>query len=133
MRMLWEDLRPYVPSKPIPWMAISGFNVILSSNNKSGGKSCRKMCPSFGKFVESNELQWSFITWQKGRTFERLDQAAIYGHIGTRRKKLVNTLTDLQKEMERATSVHLAQREEKVREELESVLYHEELLWKKKS
>lgn len=54
--MLWEDLRPYIPSELIPWMAIRDFNAILSLNDKSEGRYRGKRCLSFGEFLKSNEL-----------------------------------------------------------------------------
>lgn len=57
----------------------------------------------------------------------------IYGHINVRKRKLVHELNKTQKEIEQVTLEVLVSKELRIREELEEVLNHEELLWKQKS
>lgn len=57
----------------------------------------------------------------------------MYGHIGVRKKFLLNRLMVIHSALERSNSEKLRDIELQVREELESVLHHEELLWKQKS
>ncbi|MBA0577313.1 hypothetical protein Golob_023908 [Gossypium lobatum] len=57
----------------------------------------------------------------------------VYSHIGTRKRHIVNRLADIQKVMERSISNRLVRLEIVVRDELDSVLHHVELLWKQKS
>lgn len=56
----------------------------------------------------------------------------VYGHIGDRKKFLLNRLTVIQKALERSNLERLKGVELQLRDELEYVLYHEELLWKPK-
>ncbi|KAA3484931.1 Retrovirus-related Pol polyprotein LINE-1 [Gossypium australe] len=57
----------------------------------------------------------------------------MYGHITARKKNLIHKLAGLQKAMNFSGFNRLAKCELEVREELENVLYHEEMLWKQKS
>ncbi|KAH1046234.1 hypothetical protein J1N35_037018 [Gossypium stocksii] len=57
----------------------------------------------------------------------------VYGHIGVCKWKLVQPLSHIQKEIERSDSETFLKREMDIREELEEMLNHEELLWKQKS
>ncbi|KAG4208659.1 hypothetical protein ERO13_A03G147450v2, partial [Gossypium hirsutum] len=59
---------------------IGDFNAILSGSDKVGGRLNGKHCSLFGDSVDSLALQdFGFkgptFTWQRGRVFERLDQA----------------------------------------------------------
>ncbi|TYI36076.1 hypothetical protein ES332_A03G117300v1 [Gossypium tomentosum] len=61
-------------------MIMGDFNAILSPNDKRSSFSVRRRCSLFGDFVRSIELKdMGFrdpsFTWQRGGTFERLDQA----------------------------------------------------------
>ncbi|KAG8501637.1 hypothetical protein CXB51_004070 [Gossypium anomalum] len=58
---------------------------------------------------------------------------SIYGHLGTRKRQLLKSLVSIQKAMDQSTSRRLANLEMEVRDELESVLNHEELLWRQKA
>ncbi|KAA3453503.1 reverse transcriptase [Gossypium australe] len=56
-----------------------------------------------------------------------------YGYIGTRKRQLLRSLGNIQKAMDQSTSRRLANLEVEVRDELENVLNHEELLWRQKA
>ncbi|KAA3460126.1 reverse transcriptase [Gossypium australe] len=56
-----------------------------------------------------------------------------YGYIGTRKKQLLKSLGTIQKALDQSNSRRLANLEMEVRDELESVLNHEELLWRQKA
>ncbi|KAL1156396.1 hypothetical protein V6Z11_A08G089000 [Gossypium hirsutum] len=56
-----------------------------------------------------------------------------YGHIGTRKREITQKLNKIQYAFEKTNSTFLAQKEIELREELEEILNHEELLWKQKS
>lgn len=76
---LWEGLKAFSPTQPIPWLIMGDFNAILSPEDKKSPYTIGKRCISFGKF-DSCELQdigfcGPPFTWQKGNTFVRLDRA----------------------------------------------------------
>ncbi|KAA3485757.1 reverse transcriptase [Gossypium australe] len=56
-----------------------------------------------------------------------------YGYIGTRKKQLMKSLGTIQKALDQSNSRRLANLEMEVRDELESVLNHEDLLWRQKA
>ncbi|KAA3480824.1 Retrovirus-related Pol polyprotein LINE-1 [Gossypium australe] len=56
-----------------------------------------------------------------------------YGYISTRKRHLLYSLGNIQKAMEQSNSRPLANLEMEIRDELESVLNHEELLWRQKA
>ncbi|KAA3486170.1 reverse transcriptase [Gossypium australe] len=58
---------------------------------------------------------------------------SIYGYIDTRKKQLMKSLGTIQKALDQSNSRSLANLEMEVRDELESVLNHEELLWRQKT
>lgn len=89
-------------------------------------------------FLDFVKNKWSF----NGNVMESLSHftsdirtwnKTMYGHIGDRKKFLVNHLTVNQSALERSNSERLKGMELYVRDELESILHHEELLWKRKS
>ncbi|KAA3474645.1 reverse transcriptase [Gossypium australe] len=57
----------------------------------------------------------------------------VYGFLGDRKRKLMRSLNNIQKALERCTSNHLIKKEKEIRDELESVLDHEDLLWRQKA
>ncbi|KAB2065820.1 hypothetical protein ERO13_A09G109950v2, partial [Gossypium hirsutum] len=57
----------------------------------------------------------------------------VYGHIGFRKQKQMKYLSSIQMKLEISYSYSLAQKEMNIREKLENVLSHKELLWKQKS
>ncbi|KAH1105779.1 hypothetical protein J1N35_009547 [Gossypium stocksii] len=57
----------------------------------------------------------------------------VHDLIGIRKRKLMQRLSNVQRDLERVDSVHLSLLEAQIREELEYVLHHEELLWKQKA
>lgn len=86
----------------------------------------------FGKFVED---QWNF----KGYMSESLStltddlkewNKSIFGHIISRKRKLLHKLSVIQKQMDISGTNLLATHEIELRQELEDVLRHEEILWK---
>ncbi|KAK5842069.1 hypothetical protein PVK06_004397 [Gossypium arboreum] len=52
----------------------------------------------------------------------------IYGHIGTRKREIMQKLKKIQHTLEKTNSVVLFQKEIELRKELEKVLNHEEIL-----
>lgn len=52
----------------------------------------------------------------------------VYGFLGTRKRNLMRSLNNIQKALEHSGSAHLAKKEMEVRDELENVLDHEDLL-----
>ncbi|KAH1048009.1 hypothetical protein J1N35_038793 [Gossypium stocksii] len=58
---------------------------------------------------------------------------SVYGFIGTRKRQLLRSLGNFQKAMDWSSSSRLAELEMEVRDELENVLNHEELLWRQKA
>ncbi|KAH1046922.1 hypothetical protein J1N35_037706 [Gossypium stocksii] len=57
----------------------------------------------------------------------------VYGHITNRKNLLMRKLNNVQKAIDRNNSAFLNQIELGIREELDSVLHHEELLWRQKA
>lgn len=57
----------------------------------------------------------------------------IYEHIKSRKRKLLQTLIQTQRKLEETSLRTLAIKEMKIKNELEEVLNHEEMLWKQKS
>lgn len=53
----------------------------------------------------------------------------VYGHIISRKRHLTRKLNNIQYALDKKESTYLSQVEIEVREELESVLHHEEILW----
>ncbi|KAA3475693.1 Retrovirus-related Pol polyprotein LINE-1 [Gossypium australe] len=56
-----------------------------------------------------------------------------YGYIGTRKRQLLKSIGTIQKAMDQSSSSRLVNLEMEVRDELENVLNHEELLWRQKA
>ncbi|KAL1127560.1 hypothetical protein V6Z11_A13G186900 [Gossypium hirsutum] len=79
------------------------------------------------------------IILPRGRPFSNLSRnfkdwnKTVYGHITCRKKFLVKELSKTQKIIDFFGSNCLAQVELKIRQELENVLHHEELLWRQKA
>lgn len=57
----------------------------------------------------------------------------VYGHITTRKRDLFKRIANIQKERDISGSIHLNHVDLSLRQELEDVLHHEELLWKQKA
>lgn len=79
---LWKALANTIPTTLVPWMAVGEFNALLSMDDKKGGNHVGQRCPLFGKFLNDKNLHdLGFLgppfTWQRGRTFERLDRVQI--------------------------------------------------------
>ncbi|KAH1031752.1 hypothetical protein J1N35_043926 [Gossypium stocksii] len=91
--------------------------------------------PDFGKLVDDN---WGYSS-DMSDTLSTLSRGlkdwnkSIYGHITSRKKFLVKELTRIQKLIDFLGSNRLAKVELKIRQELENILRHEELLWKQKA
>lgn len=86
--------------RPIPWIAIGDFNVILCPNEKLWGNSSGRRCPQFGDFVNMAELQdlgfkGPAFTWHRGGLFEKLDR--VLGNVNWVRKFLNCLVTYLPK------------------------------------
>lgn len=56
----------------------------------------------------------------------------VYDHLETRKQKLLKLLSWIQEELEKSNSVVLHKKKMNIREEMEEVLDHEEILWKQK-
>ncbi|KAA3459207.1 reverse transcriptase [Gossypium australe] len=57
----------------------------------------------------------------------------VYGFLGSRKRQLLRSLNNIQKALYHTDSSFLAKQEMEVRDELENVLNHEELLWRQKA
>ncbi|KAA3482036.1 RNA-directed DNA polymerase (Reverse transcriptase) [Gossypium australe] len=57
----------------------------------------------------------------------------VYGFLGNRKRKLMRALNNIQKTLEISTSNHLIRKEREMRDELENVLDHKDLLWRQKA
>ncbi|KAK5803817.1 hypothetical protein PVK06_031466 [Gossypium arboreum] len=57
----------------------------------------------------------------------------VYGFLGTRKRNLKRALNNIQNAFDHFASSHLAKKDMDVRDELENVLKHEDLLWKQKA
>ncbi|KAH1123276.1 hypothetical protein J1N35_006436 [Gossypium stocksii] len=144
-KFLWNDLSHTVPREYVPWMAIGDFNVFLSPEDKKGGHVKGRRCISFGEFMDNAFLhdlgfQSPLFTWHQGALFERLDRAVgneawveafPYCHI-THLPKIKSDHRPLLMKFCCDGSKSLFQQEILVRNELEDVLHHEEILWKQK-
>ncbi|KAA3487341.1 reverse transcriptase [Gossypium australe] len=75
---------------------------------------------SFSNFVRG---KWEFKDWNRD----------IYGFLGNRKRKLMRSLNNIQKALKLSTSSHLIKKEREIRDELENVLDHEDLLWRQKA
>ncbi|XP_012453509.1 uncharacterized protein LOC105775544 [Gossypium raimondii] len=82
--------------------------------------------------------KWNFA----GNMFESLNNFTffakdwnrnIYGFLGTRTRNLMRSLNNIQKTMKHPSSTYLAGKELEIRDELENVLDHEDLLWRQKA
>ncbi|KAA3479140.1 Retrovirus-related Pol polyprotein LINE-1 [Gossypium australe] len=77
--------------------------------------------------------------WTKHANFKDLVSKQLeiprstYGYIGTQKKQLLKSLGTIQKVLDQSNSRRLTNLEMEVRDELESVLNHEELLWRQKA
>ncbi|KAL1175985.1 hypothetical protein V6Z11_A04G127600, partial [Gossypium hirsutum] len=89
--------------------------------------------PNFGNFVKdkwaySGDISLSMFTrdlknWNK----------TVYGHIISCKRFLIDKLTRIQEIMDFSGTNQLAQVELKIRQELDNILRHEEILWKQKA
>ncbi|KAA3478521.1 reverse transcriptase [Gossypium australe] len=95
------------------WTKHANFKDLVSSKWRYSGN----MVDSLSEFT-SHVKEWNRYT---------------YGHIGTRKKQLLKSLGSIQKAMDHSNSRRLANLEMEVRDELETVLNHEELLWRQKA
>ncbi|KAA3475230.1 Retrovirus-related Pol polyprotein LINE-1 [Gossypium australe] len=57
----------------------------------------------------------------------------VYGFLGNRKRKLMRSLKNTHKILELSNSTYLANKEREIRDELENVLEHEDLLWRQKA
>ncbi|KAA3488942.1 reverse transcriptase [Gossypium australe] len=73
--------------------------------------------------VSLSELTSHVKAWNK----------SVYGFLGTHKRNLLKSLGTIQKAMDQSSSRSLATLEMEVRDELESVLNHEDLLWRQKA
>ncbi|KAA3460139.1 reverse transcriptase [Gossypium australe] len=95
------------------WTEHANFKELVSSKWKYSGS----MVETLSEFT-SHVKDWNRHT---------------YGYIDTRKKKLLRSLGKIQEAMDQSTSGRLVNLEMEVRDELENVLNHEELLWRQKS
>lgn len=58
---------------------------------------------------------------------------SVYEFTGSRKKTLIKSLLNIQKALDKSNSDRLIQLEEDVRDELENLLDHEELVWRQKA
>ncbi|KAK5838693.1 hypothetical protein PVK06_007428 [Gossypium arboreum] len=90
---------------------------------------------NFSDFVKEN---WSFygnMTNAIACFTDRLTNwnNCVYGHISQRKRRLVHKLSNVQRTVDLLESNSLRHKEFIIREELKSILYHEEIFWKQKS
>ncbi|MBA0845023.1 hypothetical protein Goarm_005853, partial [Gossypium armourianum] len=57
----------------------------------------------------------------------------IYGFLGTRKRNIMRSLNNIQKTLEHSSSTYLAGKELEIRDVLENVLDHKDLLWRQKA
>ncbi|KAG8474224.1 hypothetical protein CXB51_033548 [Gossypium anomalum] len=91
--------------------------------------------PGFSGFVKKN---WEFQENLSSTQATFTDQVKswnkdVFGHIIHQKNLLKKRLANVQKVVDRRSSSYLDQVEVEIREELEEVLYHEELLWRQKA
>ncbi|KAL1178795.1 hypothetical protein V6Z11_A03G118300, partial [Gossypium hirsutum] len=91
--------------------------------------------PAFSDFVKEN---WKVSSNMSTVHSESTDQVKrwnkiVYGHIPTRKRFLTKKLHNIEIERSKRNSTFLSQIEIEVREDLENVLYHEEILWRQKA
>ncbi|XP_017632558.1 uncharacterized protein LOC108475063 [Gossypium arboreum] len=89
---------------------------------------------NFSDFVKEN---WSFygnMTNAIACFTDRLTNwnNCVYGHISQRKRRLVHKLSNVQRTVDLLESNSLRHKEFIIREELKSILYHEEIFWKQK-
>lgn len=77
---LWDALAYTLPTTSVLWIAVGDFNALLSTEDKKRECHIGQRCPFLGKFLDGNNLHdLGFhgppFTWQRERTFERLDRA----------------------------------------------------------
>ncbi|MBA0717576.1 hypothetical protein Golax_005377, partial [Gossypium laxum] len=97
-------------------MAIRDFKAILSSDNKKDSHVKGYRCQFFGEFMDKVQLRdlgfhGPYFTWHRSNLFERLDRA-----VGN---------DDWMESFPNCSEVM-------VRDKLENILHHEEMLWTKK-
>lgn len=66
-------------------------------------------------------------------SFVKIWNKNVYGFLGTHKRLLKRELCNIQKAFEHFPSSHLAKKEMDIRDELENVLEHEDLLWRQKT
>ncbi|KAA3453866.1 reverse transcriptase [Gossypium australe] len=90
---------------------------------------------NFNNFVKDN---WEF----KGNMSDSLHNFTdsvknwnrdVYGFLGNRKRKLMRSLNNTQKLLEFSNATYLVNKEREIRDELENVLEHEDLLWRQKA
>ncbi|KAA3482563.1 LINE-type retrotransposon LIb DNA [Gossypium australe] len=57
----------------------------------------------------------------------------VYGFLGNRKRKLMKSLNNIQKDLERSSTTYLIKKNEEIRNDLENILEHEDLLWRQKA
>ncbi|XP_021671097.2 uncharacterized protein LOC110657961 [Hevea brasiliensis] len=152
---LWQELERLRAYTLEPWFIASDFNAILRMSERKG--CARNRAGVYRVFQDWFEnfglLNLGFkgirFTWKRGNLQERLDRAlcnvvwrqefpevwnkTIFGNIFVRKRKLLNRLEGIQRAMERRCTASLLEIEQKVKKELEMVLWQEEVLWFQKS
>ncbi|XP_016676268.2 uncharacterized protein [Gossypium hirsutum] len=106
-----------VPNRPFRflagWLHHQNFPEFVKHNWRFNGNLVSTM----------EELTNKLQEWNKG----------VYGHITHRKRKLLHKLARIQHALDFSGSNSLSQQEALVRDELEDILHHEEILWKQKS
>ncbi|KAL1126471.1 hypothetical protein V6Z11_A13G113600 [Gossypium hirsutum] len=122
-------------------MAIGDFNAILSSDDKKEVISQVTDVTgwlhhqNFSDFVKEN---WSFDGNMTNAIVGFTDKLkscnkCVYGHINQRKRQLMHKLAKTQLALDLSSFKSLFHQEILIREELDNVLHHEEMLWKQKS
>ncbi|KAH1039642.1 hypothetical protein J1N35_041385 [Gossypium stocksii] len=139
----WISAFPHTLVFHLPRIKSDHRPILLKTNPKLKAPRGRSFQFIFGWTKQANfkdliGKKWSFLGNMAITLFEftlhvKEWNKSVYGFIGTRKRKNLRSFEDIQKAIEYSSFRRLVNLEMEIRDELESVLNHEELLWRQKA